>query len=94
MPTGAPSTTSSPGTANSRPTVPRSASGCGVSFANGLGGLPLIGSPDDVAEKLAAISTVGFTGIGVSPVNYGADLPFLQAELFPRLERLGLREPP
>jgi alkanesulfonate monooxygenase SsuD/methylene tetrahydromethanopterin reductase-like flavin-dependent oxidoreductase (luciferase family) len=62
-------------------------------FAEGLGGLPLIGSPDEVAEKLAALSRAGFTGVGVSPVNYAEDLPYIRAELLPRLERLGLRTP-
>ena len=33
-------------------------------YANGHGGLPLIGTPDEIAETLATISRAGFTGIG------------------------------
>jgi alkanesulfonate monooxygenase SsuD/methylene tetrahydromethanopterin reductase-like flavin-dependent oxidoreductase (luciferase family) len=60
-------------------------------YANGLGGLPLIGDPDHVAHKLAELSTAGLRGIAVSFVNYLAELPFFAAEVLPRLQRLGVR---
>jgi dimethylsulfone monooxygenase len=60
--------------------------------ANGLGGLPLVGDPDFVAAELANLSVVGFDGIAVSLVNYADELPYLAAEVLPRLSRLGLRE--
>lgn len=63
------------------------------SYANGMSGLPLIGSPDDVANALAKISEAGFTGIGVSLVNYADEFPYFRDEVLPRLERLGLRKP-
>jgi alkanesulfonate monooxygenase SsuD/methylene tetrahydromethanopterin reductase-like flavin-dependent oxidoreductase (luciferase family) len=59
--------------------------------AYGMGGVRLIGSPDDVARDLAAICAAGITGIGFSFVNYLEDLPYFCAEVIPRLERLGLR---
>ena len=59
--------------------------------AYGMGGVRLIGSPDDVARDLAAICAAGITGIGFSFVNYLDDLPYFCAEVIPRLERLGLR---
>jgi alkanesulfonate monooxygenase SsuD/methylene tetrahydromethanopterin reductase-like flavin-dependent oxidoreductase (luciferase family) len=62
-------------------------------FARGLGGLPLIGSPDTVAAALAGIAAAGFDGIAISFVNYTAELPFFRDEVLPRLERLGLRTP-
>jgi FMNH2-dependent dimethyl sulfone monooxygenase len=62
-------------------------------LANGKGGLLFIGSPDDVTSNLANLSAAGFAGCGMSLVNYADELPYLQAELLPRLERLGLREP-
>ncbi|HVA25896.1 MAG TPA: LLM class flavin-dependent oxidoreductase [Chloroflexota bacterium] len=62
-------------------------------LANGKGGLPFIGSPDDVAGYLAKVSAAGFTGCGLSFVNYAGEFPYFRAEVLPRLERLGLRQP-
>jgi alkanesulfonate monooxygenase SsuD/methylene tetrahydromethanopterin reductase-like flavin-dependent oxidoreductase (luciferase family) len=62
-------------------------------FAGGHGCYPLIGSPDDVAERLAEIAAAGFAGTTVSFVDYIAELPFFAAEVLPRLERKGLRLP-
>jgi FMNH2-dependent dimethyl sulfone monooxygenase len=61
-------------------------------YANGMGGLPLVGDPDHVAKSLAELNTAGLTGIAVSFVNYLDELPFFCDEVLPRLERLGLRE--
>jgi FMNH2-dependent dimethyl sulfone monooxygenase len=60
-------------------------------FANGMGGLPIVGSPDAVAADLAKLSAAGLTGIAVSFVNYADELPYFCAEVLPRLARLGLR---
>jgi alkanesulfonate monooxygenase SsuD/methylene tetrahydromethanopterin reductase-like flavin-dependent oxidoreductase (luciferase family) len=59
----------------------------------GMGGLPLIGTPDEIAQELVALSGAGITGIGISMVNYLAELPYVCSELLPRLERLGVRTP-
>jgi FMNH2-dependent dimethyl sulfone monooxygenase len=61
-------------------------------YANGMGGLPIIGDADDVAKTLAELSHAGVTGIGVSLINYLDELPFFCEEVLPRLTRLGLRE--
>src|SRR5439155_26600289 len=61
-------------------------------YANGMGGLPLVGDPDFVAKSLADLSGAGLTGIGVPLVNYLDELPFFLDEVLPRLERSGLRE--
>lgn len=60
-------------------------------YANGHGGLPLIGTPDEIAATLARMSAAGFTGIGLSFVNYADELPYFLDEVIGRLERLGLR---
>ncbi len=57
-----------------------------------MGGLPMVGDPDDVAQALADLSKAGLTGIGISLVNYADELPFFCDEVLPRLERMGLRE--
>jgi dimethylsulfone monooxygenase len=62
--------------------------------ANGMGGLPLVGDPDMVAESLANLAAAGLKGIAVSFVNYLDELPYFCAEVLPRLARSGLREGP
>jgi dimethylsulfone monooxygenase len=64
-----------------------------VRFAAGYGGYPLVGDPDSVAAEIARVSAAGFTGFSAGLVNYLEEFPYLQAELLPRLERLGLRTP-
>ena len=62
-------------------------------YANGHGGLPLIGTPDEIAATLATMSRAGFSGVGLSFVNYADELPYFLDEVIARLEREGLRGP-
>jgi FMNH2-dependent dimethyl sulfone monooxygenase len=61
-------------------------------YAQGMGGLPIVGDPDHVAGQLVDLSKAGLTGVAISLVNYVEELPFLCDEVLPRLERAGLRE--
>jgi len=61
-------------------------------YAVGNGGLPFIGSPDDVAAHLAQVSAAGFSGCGLSFVNAVEEFPYFRTEVLPRLARMGLRE--
>ena len=61
-------------------------------LAHGMGGIPIVGSPDTVAEGIAAIAAAGLRGIGVSFVNYLEELSYFLDEVLPRLERMGLHE--
>jgi FMNH2-dependent dimethyl sulfone monooxygenase len=63
-----------------------------TNYANGMGGVPIVGDPDTVAVQLAGLSKAGLRGVGVSFVNYIDELPFFCDEVMPRLERLGVRE--
>ncbi len=63
-------------------------------YAQGMGGLPIVGDPDFVAKQLADLSQAGLTGIGVSLVNYADELPFFCDEVLPRLARMGVRAGP
>jgi alkanesulfonate monooxygenase SsuD/methylene tetrahydromethanopterin reductase-like flavin-dependent oxidoreductase (luciferase family) len=59
--------------------------------ANAIGGYPFVGTPDRVADELAAISRAGMRGIALSFVNYLLELPYFCEEVLPRLARLGVR---
>jgi alkanesulfonate monooxygenase SsuD/methylene tetrahydromethanopterin reductase-like flavin-dependent oxidoreductase (luciferase family) len=61
-------------------------------YAQGMGGLPIVGDPDYVAGQLIDLSKAGLTGIAVSFVNYIDELPFFCDEVLPRLERAGIRQ--
>lgn len=61
-------------------------------YAQGMGGLAIVGDRDHVAQQLADLSRAGLTGIAVSLVNYLDELPYFCDEVLPRLERAGLRE--
>jgi alkanesulfonate monooxygenase SsuD/methylene tetrahydromethanopterin reductase-like flavin-dependent oxidoreductase (luciferase family) len=77
---------------NDRPPEVRAAIRNG--YARGMGGMPVIGDPDTVADELARIAAAGFDGIAISFVNYLDELPYFHAEVLPRLARLGLRREP
>ena len=59
---------------------------------NAIGGYPFVGTPDKVADELANIARAGVRGIAVSFVNYLHELPYVCAEVLPRLARMGLRQ--
>ena len=61
--------------------------------AHGMGGVPIVGDPDFVADAIIGMAGAGIRGIGVSFVNYLNELPYFRDEVLPRLERAGLREP-
>ena len=60
-------------------------------YAQGMGGLTIVGDPDLVATQLADLSKAGLTGIAISLVNYLDELPYFVDEVCGRLERMGLR---
>ena len=62
-------------------------------FANGMGGLPIVGDPDHVADQLARLAEGGLRGLACSMVNYNIELPYFAQEVLPRLEKRGLRAP-
>ncbi|VEF46769.1 luciferase-like monooxygenase [Bacillus freudenreichii] len=62
-------------------------------FAAGHGSVPLIGTPDDVANEIRKYYDVGFTGMTVAFVDYINELEYFAQEVLPRLERMGIRSP-
>lgn len=62
-----------------------------MAYANGMGGTPIVGDPDHVADVLIGMSRAGLRGIGISLVNFLDELPYFAAEVLPRLEKAGVR---
>lgn len=62
-------------------------------FASGHGSLPLVGSPDDVADQIAALHEAGFDGMTLAFVDYVGELEYFGQEVLPRLEARGIRLP-
>ncbi len=62
-------------------------------YANGMGGVPIVGDPDHVAGELAKLNESGLRGIALSMVNYAEELPYFAQEVLPRLEKRGIRVP-
>jgi alkanesulfonate monooxygenase SsuD/methylene tetrahydromethanopterin reductase-like flavin-dependent oxidoreductase (luciferase family) len=60
-------------------------------YANGMGGLPIVGDPDHVAKVFADLSRAGLRGIGISMVNYIDEFPLFRDEVLPRLKKMGVR---
>ena len=61
-------------------------------MASGIGTMPIVGSPDFVAETFRQLSDAGLNGMAFGLVNYLDELPFFTAEVLPRMARLGLRQ--
>ena len=59
----------------------------------GHGLYPLVGDPDDVAAKFVELHEMGFDGTSISWVDFIPEFEFFAAEVMPRMEKLGLREP-
>jgi len=58
---------------------------------SGTGTFPVIGSADQCAAAFKRLNDAGLDGMALGLVNYIDELPFIQAELLPRMQRLGLR---
>jgi dimethylsulfone monooxygenase len=59
----------------------------------GFWGIPMVGSPDQVARKLIDLHEAGADGIAISFVDYEQGLAQLEAEILPRLVAAGVRAP-
>lgn len=60
-------------------------------FAGGAGTYPLVGTPEKIADDMAAIAACGYQGIALSFVNYTQELPFFCDRVLPLLKQRGLR---
>jgi alkanesulfonate monooxygenase SsuD/methylene tetrahydromethanopterin reductase-like flavin-dependent oxidoreductase (luciferase family) len=60
-------------------------------FAAGHGSVPLIGTPDEVADEIERYYKAGFSGLTLSFVDYIGELEYFAAEVLPRLEARAIR---
>ncbi len=62
-------------------------------FIAGWGGYPLVGTAEQVTDKLVELSRTGVDGTLISLVDYNAELPYWNEKVMPLLEQAGLRKP-
>ncbi|WP_138379027.1 LLM class flavin-dependent oxidoreductase [Luteithermobacter gelatinilyticus] len=62
-------------------------------FAGGHGGVPLVGTPEVVAQGLIDLYEAGFGGTTLAFVNYAEELPYFAETVLPILEERGIRVP-
>jgi alkanesulfonate monooxygenase SsuD/methylene tetrahydromethanopterin reductase-like flavin-dependent oxidoreductase (luciferase family) len=62
-------------------------------LAAGFGGYPLVGTPEQIVDKLIGLSDIGIDGVVLSWVNYHDEMRQWIAEIMPLIEQAGLRRP-
>lgn len=62
-------------------------------FASGHGSLPLVGTPEDVADQITALHEAGFEGMTLAFVDYVTELEYFGQKVLPILEARGVRLP-
>ena len=62
-------------------------------FIAGWGGYPLVGTPEQVADRIVEVSKTGVDGSLITMVDYNQELPYFNAKVLPLLEQAGLRKP-
>ena len=63
----------------------------GERFIAGWGGYPLVGTPEQVVEKMLAIHAMGIDGFILSWLDYAQELEYFGARVMPLLRQAGLR---
>jgi dimethylsulfone monooxygenase len=61
-------------------------------FIAGWSGFPLVGTPEQIVDKLLMLSKAGLDGTVLSWVNYLEELPQWIDEVLPLMEQAGLRK--
>jgi alkanesulfonate monooxygenase SsuD/methylene tetrahydromethanopterin reductase-like flavin-dependent oxidoreductase (luciferase family) len=58
-----------------------------------MGGFPLVGSYQDIADRIAMLSEAGVDGLCLTWMDYERGLPDFIANILPLMEKAGLRRP-
>jgi len=62
-------------------------------FIAGWSGFPLVGTPEQIVDKMLMLSKNGIDGTALSFVNYQQELPEFIDKVVPLMEQAGLRRP-
>jgi alkanesulfonate monooxygenase SsuD/methylene tetrahydromethanopterin reductase-like flavin-dependent oxidoreductase (luciferase family) len=62
-------------------------------MAGGHGSLPLIGTPEKIADEIIALARAGLAGTTLTFFDFRGELPFFNDRVLPLLEQQGLRRP-
>jgi dimethylsulfone monooxygenase len=62
-------------------------------LAAGFGGYPLVGTAEQIVDKLIALQETGIDGVVLSWVNYRDEMRQWIDEVMPLLDQAGLRGP-
>jgi FMNH2-dependent dimethyl sulfone monooxygenase len=62
-------------------------------FVAGWGGYPLVGTPEQVVDKMKELSDLGVEGLILSWLDYHEELEFFGDRVLPLMEQAGLRLP-
>lgn len=60
-------------------------------FGGNAAARPIVGTPDQVAEGLCALHSLGVEGVQIAFCDYVSELPFFATEVLGRLRQAGLR---
>jgi len=63
------------------------------SMVAGWGGVPLVGTAEQIVDKLQDLHRIGVDGVAMTWVNYGEGIAQFNEEILPLMEEAGLRSP-
>jgi alkanesulfonate monooxygenase SsuD/methylene tetrahydromethanopterin reductase-like flavin-dependent oxidoreductase (luciferase family) len=72
---------------------PDAAAGIKFGFKAGYSGYPLVGSPEQVVDRMSKLTDAGIAGMVLSWPRYEQDLIYFVDEVLPLMEQAGLRKP-
>ncbi|MGW6898940.1 LLM class flavin-dependent oxidoreductase [Streptomyces sp. NPDC054919] len=78
---------------NARIMPPEALAAMRLRFAAGVGGFPLVGTAERIAERLETLSDAGIDGVLMTWVDYDEGLGRFTKQVLPLLEKAGLRAP-
>ena len=60
-------------------------------FMAGWGGFPLVGTSEQVVDRMLKLSNCGFNGILLTWIEYESDMTEFMKNTYPLIEQAGLR---
>ena len=63
----------------------------GERFIAGWGGLPLVGTPEQIVDKMINLADLGVEGLAISWLDYHEELKYFGKRVLPLMREAGLR---